>query len=222
MAERRRAAPVSDNEVSPESLRTYKSKRHANTKDKSFFDTHLKRKFLLGVLIVSLLLFFCFVLWNTFFSDLDQDSDSEKRSSSSHSQPLNYRTGSGNLKGFRDIKDQINIVLTFTNIEKNPRLREKLKICVSSIFKHTSSKVIIFLIGDRFSQIVAGEIIDGAALAVNTRIRYQVSKTVSLPFLRGDSYKQKKKSFMLRYIYTLGLHVAAFNFFTILLKMHVF
>ncbi|XP_029651171.1 xyloside xylosyltransferase 1-like [Octopus sinensis] len=175
MAERRRAAPVSDNEVSPESLRTYKSKRHANnTKEKSFFDTHLKRKFLLGVLIVSLLLFFCFALWNTFFSDFDQDSDGVKRSSGSHSQPLNYRTGSGNLKGFRDIKDQINIVLTFTNIEKNPRLREKLKICVDSILKHTSSKLVIFLIGDRFSQIVAGEIIDGAALAANSRIRYQL------------------------------------------------
>ncbi|GAB1608136.1 xyloside xylosyltransferase 1-like [Argonauta hians] len=185
MAERRRPALLSDQEVSPESLRTHKAKMRAvQASDKGFFNTHLKRKLLLGFLLLSLSLFCCCCLavfsgrlnYSDFVLKSDEVKADTRSSNTDHSQPLNYRTatGGGKFHGVRDIDDQINIFLTFTNIEQNTRLKDKLEICVTSILRYSTSNLVIFIIGDSYSHQVAAEILSKASLAVHPRSNYQL------------------------------------------------
>lgn len=60
-------------------------------------------------------------------------------------------------------QNEINVIITFTNARHNHNLQTKFKTSVMSMFKWTSSRLNIYIIGDGDSQIVADNILKEAA-----------------------------------------------------------
>lgn len=92
-------------------------------------------------------------------------------------QAVNYRTGaSETLRA--DAKEQdteLPVLLTFTNVKENPSLRSNLKLCVTSMLTHASSdlNLIFIILGDVYSQEIAGSIIKTAAETVPNKVKYE-------------------------------------------------
>ncbi|CAE1264756.1 unnamed protein product [Acanthosepion pharaonis] len=94
-------------------------------------------------------------------------------------QAVNYRTGpSETLRA--DAKEQdteLPVLLTFTNVKKNPSLRSNLELCVKSMLTHASSDLhlIFIILGDVYSQEIAASIIKITAETVPNKVKYEVT-----------------------------------------------
>lgn len=102
-------------------------------------------------------------------------------------QAVNYRTGaSETLRA--DAKEQdteLPVLLTFTNVKKNPSLRSNLELCVKSMLTHASRDLhlIFIILGDVYSQEIAASTIKTAAETVPNKVKYEVKKIFFLALI---------------------------------------
>ena len=90
-------------------------------------------------------------------------------------QPIPQGKGVGNVKVYLEEqrtntdqnieirKDDMNVMITFTNAKNNPNLQNKFRIAVSSMFKWTTIPLHIYIIGDSDSQVLADNILKDAS-----------------------------------------------------------
>lgn len=66
----------------------------------------------------------------------------------------------------------INVAITFTKITGNDKLKDKFRLCVSSLLKYATIDINFYIIGDAESQYVAREIFSKIK---NYNIKYKVN-----------------------------------------------
>ena len=67
--------------------------------------------------------------------------------------------------------ERINVGITFTKASANENLRNKFKLCVSSLLKYASVDIDFYIIGDLESQTIAKKIFSNVK---NVKINYEV------------------------------------------------
>ena len=67
--------------------------------------------------------------------------------------------------------EKINVGITFTKAYNNENLRNKFKVCVSSMLKYATIDINFYVIGDQESQIIAKKIFSSIKYA---KIKYEV------------------------------------------------
>jgi hypothetical protein len=72
---------------------------------------------------------------------------------------------------------EISVIITFTNVRDNANLQSKFGTTVSSLFRHTSTPVILYIIGDDVSQKIAKDILE-RHVADSRKYRVSVDATI--------------------------------------------
>ncbi len=67
--------------------------------------------------------------------------------------------------------EKINVGITFTKAYNNENLRNKFKVCVSSMLKYATIDINFYIIGDQESQIIAKKIFSNIK---HVKINYEV------------------------------------------------
>ena len=120
---------------------------------------------ILSVLIICILLVIAYqiLLTTSLFNRIE--------SKLSNSNSVHLGQGVGKVKVYLENEQQkpatdqndINVMITFTNTRHNHNLQTKFRTSVTSMFKWTSSRLNIYIIGDNDSQILADNILKEAA-----------------------------------------------------------
>jgi len=92
----------------------------------------------------------------------DQTCDAHTDRPASNVERLNVESSS---------PEEINVIITFTNVKNNINLQSKFGTTVSSLFKHSSVRIALFIIGDGESQNIAKNILEEH---VNDNTKYRV------------------------------------------------
>ena len=108
----------------------------------------------------------------TLSADLSPDSVDTLKEIDNHKEKLVVDAvyQSANSENIED--DEINVIITFTNAQRNQKLQRKFQLTVSSMLQHASVPLAIHVIGDPESQKLAAGILE----QVETGVKYRVSK----------------------------------------------
>jgi hypothetical protein len=120
---------------------------------------------ILSVLIIGILLVIAYqiLLTTSIFNSVE--------STLPNSNSVHLGQGVGKVKVYLETEqykpatdqNDINVMITFTNARHNHNLQSKFRTSVTSMFKWTSSRLNIYIIGDNNSQILADNILKEAA-----------------------------------------------------------